>query len=258
MAQRVWDQYLTDRDRAHLALRPPRRRGFGEKPALLLIDLYRWVFGDKPEPILEAMKQWPGSCGLEAWDALPHIQKLLATSREMGIPIIHTTGLDGAGVASRSPQRESDLQANRDPEAHDRLRRRYDIIDEVEPLPGETVLRKASPSAFWGTPLIGHLNALHVDTIITCGESTSGCVRASVVDGCTYRFRMVVVEECVFDRHQATHAMNLFDMNQKYADVLPLQEVLEYLDLWRSRQRGGQTKAGSDAPFNQVAAAGVA
>jgi maleamate amidohydrolase len=258
MAQRVWDRYLTERDRAHLALRPPRRRGFGERPALLLIDLYRWVFGDKPEPILDAMKKWPSSCGLDGWNAVPQIQKLLAKSRELGIPIVHMTGLDGAGVASRSPQRESDLQTNRDPEAQDRLRRRFDIIDEVAPLPGETVLRKASPSAFWGTPLMGHLNALHIDTIITCGESTSGCVRASVVDGCTYRFRMIVAEECVFDRHQATHAMNLFDMNQKYADVLSLQEVLDYLDLWRSRQRGGQTKAGSEAPLNQAAVIGVA
>jgi nicotinamidase-related amidase len=240
MAQRVWDQYLTERDRAHLAMRPPRRRGFGEKPALLLIDLYRWVFGDKPEPILEAMKKWPSSCGLDGWNAVPQIQKLLAKARQVGIPIVHMTGLDGAGVVSRSPQRESDLQANRDPEAQNRLRRRFDIIDEVEPLPGETVLRKASPSAFWGTPLMGHLNALHIDTIITCGESTSGCVRASVVDGCTFRFRMIVAEDCVFDRHQATHAMNLFDMNQKYADVLPLQEVLDYLELWRGRQRGGQ------------------
>ena len=72
--------------------------------------------------------------------------------------------------------------------------------------------------------------------IITCGESTSGCVRASVVDGCTNRYRMVVVEECVFDRHQASHAINLFDMHQKYADVLPLGEVLESLAEWRARK----------------------
>ncbi len=249
MAQRVWDQYLTERDRAHLAIRPPRRRGFGEKPALLLIDLYRWVFGDKPEPILQAIKKWPSSCGEDGWNAVPHIQRLLAKARQVGIPIIHMTGLDGAGVASRSPQRDADLKADRDPEAQDRLRRRFDIIDEVKPIPGEAVLRKASPSAFWGTPLMGHLNALHVDTIIACGESTSGCVRASVVDGCTYRFRMTVVEECVFDRHQATHAMNLFDMNQKYADVVPLHEVLDYLDGWRAQQRGGQVKAANDAPL---------
>ena len=114
-------------------------------------------------------------------------------------------------------------------EERERRHRQYEIIDEVAPLPGEAVLRKTSPSAFWGTPLIGHLNYLGIDTIITCGESTSGCVRASVVDGCTNRYRMIVVEECVFDRHEATHAINLFDMNQKYSDVLPIGEVLEYL-----------------------------
>jgi maleamate amidohydrolase len=247
MEQRVWDQYLTERDRLHLAMRPPRRRGFGENPALLLIDLYRWVFGDAPEPILAAIKKWPSSCGLEGWNSIPQIQKLLAKARQANIPIIYVTGLDGAGVAARSPERESNLKGNKDPEAQDRLRRRFDIIDEVKPLPGEAVLRKASPSAFWGTPLIGHLNALHVDTIITCGESTSGCVRASVVDGCTYRFRMTVVEECVFDRHEAAHAMNLFDMNQKYADVLPLQAVLDYLDRWRSRQAGSETRTEGEA-----------
>ena len=112
--------------------------------------------------------------------------------------------------------------------------RKYDIIEQVEPLPGEAVLRKSSPSAFWGTPLAGHLNQLGTDTIITCGESTSGCVRASVVDGCTYRFRMIVAEECVFDRHEAAHAINLFDMHQKYADVLPLAQVVQYLHSWRA------------------------
>jgi nicotinamidase-related amidase len=91
------------------------------------------------------------------------------------------------------------------------------------------VLRKSAPSAFWGTPLVGHLNFLGVDTVIACGESTSGCVRASVVEGCTYRFNMIVPEECVYDRHQATHAINLFDMNHKYADVIPTSEVLDYL-----------------------------
>ena len=78
------------------------------------------------------------------------------------------------------------------------------------------------------------MNSLGVDAIIACGESTSGCVRASVVDGCTNRYRMIVVEECVFDRHEAPHAINLFDMNQKYADVLPLAEVLEHLAAWRA------------------------
>lgn len=245
MSERVWDRFLTEQDRAHLAITGGKTMsggksvGFGNKPALLLVDLYRWVFGDKPEPLLEAIKTWPGSCGLAAWNALPHIQKMLATAREVGIPIVHLTGLDGCGVEGWAVRRGEPQQAkpSPSPEALERRRHRYDIIDEVKPLPGEAVLRKSSPSAFWGTPLVGHLNFLGVDTIIACGESTSGCLRASVVEGCTYRFRMIVVEECAFDRHEAAHAINLFDMNQKYADVLPLAEVVKGLNSWRTQKR---------------------
>ena len=236
MPERVWDRFLTEQDRAHLAMRGPRRIGFGEHPALLLIDLYRWVFGDQPEPLLEAVKTWPGSCGLAAWQAIPHLQTLLRAAREAHLPIVHLTGLDDSGVAGWSAGWDASPPADLSPDARDRHTRRWDIIEEVAPLPGEAVLRKSSPSAFWGTPLVGHLQYLGVDTLITCGESTSGCVRASVVDGCTYRYRMIVVEECVFDRHEATHAINLFDMHQKYADVVSLSEVLEYLGTWRARR----------------------
>ncbi|HEX9442816.1 MAG TPA: isochorismatase family protein [Candidatus Binatia bacterium] len=236
MAERVWDRFLTEQDKATLGIKQPRAIGFGERPALLLIDLYRWVFGDKPEPVVEAMKTWPGSCGLAGWNALPHIQKLLAKARQVGIPVIHITGLDGVNVEPWAVRRDGTKRANMSQEQLERMRRRFDIVDEVTPIPGETVLKKTSPSAFWGTPLIGHLNFMGVDTIITCGESTSGCVRASVVEGTTHRLRMIVAEECVFDRHEACHAMNLFDMNQKYADVLPSEEIFKYLDAWRAEK----------------------
>jgi nicotinamidase-related amidase len=238
MAERVWDRFLTDQDKATLVNKAERRVGFGERPALLLIDLYRWVFGDKPEVVTEAIKTWPGSCGLAAWNSIPHIQKLLTKAREVGIPVIHVTGLDGVAVEPWSFRRDGRKRANMSAEDLDRFRRRFDIVEQVKPIPGETVLKKTSPSAFWGTPLIGHLNFLGVDTLITCGESTSGCVRASVVDGTTNRLRMIVAEECVFDRHEACHAINLFDMNQKYADVLPLDDILKYLDAWRAEKAG--------------------
>jgi len=238
MVERVWERFLTEQDKATLVGKAERRIGFGERPALLLIDLYRWVFGDKPEAVTEAIKTWPGSCGLAGWNALPYIQRLLAKAREVGIPIIHVTGMDGVAVEPWAFRRDTKKRATMTAEELDRFRRRYDIVDQVKPIPGETVFKKVSPSAFWGTPLIGHLNFLGVDTIITCGESTSGCVRASVVDGTTNRLRMVVAEECVFDRHEACHAINLFDMNQKYADVLPLDEILKYLDGWRAEKAG--------------------
>ena len=91
------------------------------------------------------------------------------------------------------------------------------------------MIHKLAPSAFWGTPLLGHLTHLGIDTLLVSGESTSGCVRAAVVDACTNRFKVQVVDECVFDRHQATAAMNLFDMHMKYGDVVPLADVEQYL-----------------------------
>jgi nicotinamidase-related amidase len=112
----------------------------------------------------------------------------------------------------------------------ERRRRMGEIIPEVAPLPGELVIEKVSPSVFQGTPLVGQLVARRIDTLIVTGESTSGCVRAAVVDGCTSRFNMIVAEECVFDRVQASHAMNLFDMNDKYADVLPVDEIIAVLE----------------------------
>ena len=236
MAERVWDQYLTPQDKAHLAKSATTSVGFGNKPALLLIDLYRWVFGDEPQPILEAIDTWPSSCGLAAWDAIPHIQTLLKAARDAGIPVVHATGREDDGLAGWSVGRKIYDSNNNSEEAMERRSRRWDIIDEVAPIPGEPVMRKDSPSAFWGTPLMGHLNFHNVDTIIACGETTSGCVRASVLDGCTNRYRMIVVEECVFDRHEAAHAINLFDMHQKYADVLPLAEVLEYIADWSASQ----------------------
>lgn len=240
MTERVWDRFLTEQDQAHCSIREARHIGFGTRPALLLIDLYRAVFGDKQEPLLESTKTWPQSCGPAAWNAIPHIQKLLSTAREVEIPIVHMTGLDGAGIETWAVRRDAKPQPEMSPEAQERRGRWFDIIDEVKPISGEAVLRKSSPSSFWGTPLAGHLNFLGIDTIITCGESTSGCVRASVVDGCTYRYRMIVAEECVFDRHEACHAINLFDMEQKYADVLPLSEIMEYLGSYRSGDLKGQ------------------
>jgi nicotinamidase-related amidase len=159
---------------------------------------------------------------------LPHIQRLLAAARASRLPVIHVTGLE-AIVGWRDSTRRGQRYEGSTPDARDRLRRRYDIIDEVAPLDGEAVIRKSSPSAFWGTPLVGHLRYLDVDTLIIAGESTSGCVRATVVDGRTHRFHMLVPEECVFDRHEASHAMNLFDMDQKYADVVAVDDAIAYI-----------------------------
>jgi maleamate amidohydrolase len=229
---RVWDAFLSAQDQAAIADKPDERFGFGERPALLLIDLYRWVFGDDPQPLLESQRDWPGSCGLAGWNALPHIQRLLAAARNAAIPIYYSTdaNLDGTGMVGWS---KSQRRAKQGPPPSavmaERRSRMNEIMPEVAPLAGEIVFTKAAPSVFWGTPLMTQLIAHSIDTIIVAGESTSGCVRSAVVDGATNRFRMIVAEECVFDRTEASHAINLFDMHQKYADVIPLAEILDYL-----------------------------
>lgn len=232
MAERIWDRLLTQQDRARAAAQPAIRKGGGERPALVLVDLYRWVFGDRPEPLLEAIRTWPGSCGLAAWDALPHITRLLGEARSLGIPVVHVTGLSVMPGWRETNARDAQ---ERDAAHEERRRRRYQIVDEVAPVDGEVVLEKTAPSAFWGTPLVGHLNGLGADTVIIAGESTSGCVRATVVDAKSYRFKALVPEECVFDRDEASHAINLFDMNEKYADVISLDETLAYLRLTTRR-----------------------
>lgn len=239
---RIWDRYLTDMDKAHLAMSQDRRVGFGSRPALLLIDLYRAVFGDKPEPLLEAVKTWPSSHGMAGWNALPHIQRLLEASRAAQIPVIHITMLTESGMlgwydaAHRDSGGRAGLGrgAQLDAAALDRKKRSADIVDEVAPVAGEVVLKKTAPSSFWGTPLAGHLTFHGVDTLIVAGEATSGCVRASVVEAASHRYRVQVVEECCFDRHEATHALNLFDMHQKYADVIPVNDAVSWLGAYRA------------------------
>ena len=233
MTGRVWDPFLTEQDKAHLAASPPTARyGFGTRAAILSVDNYRKAIGDRPEPLLDAIKTWPGSTGLAGWEALEAIQTLLATARSAGLPVIHVTGLPkeesgipawGAKLGGRHDTRPST------PEEEDRHRRRLDFVEQAAPLPGEVVLKKTAPSAFFGTPLLAHLVASRIDTLIVCGESASGCVRATVVDGRSYRFRVVLPEECIYDRHEASRAINLFDMDQKYADVVPLTEVTEWM-----------------------------
>jgi maleamate amidohydrolase len=219
--ERVWERFLTEQDKRDLARRAPRMREHpGTQPALVLIDLYRWVFGDEPLPLDAATATWPGSCGLPAWEALPHLRRLLAAARAAGIPVVHTTEDPRSPIASWVATRRQGSVPD------ERWYSRFEIVDDVRPIDGELVLVKEAPSAFWGTPLSFHLSAAHVDTVIVAGESTSGCVRATVVDARTHRFDVIVPAECVFDRHELAHAASLFDMHNKYADVLPVDDVI--------------------------------
>lgn len=96
--------------------------------------------------------------------------------------------------------------------------------------PGELVVSKQYPSAFFGTSLASTLTSWGVDTLVITGLSTSGCVRATCVDACSHGFIPIVVREAVGDRHPAPHEANLFDMDAKYGDVVGLDAALAYLE----------------------------
>ena len=227
---RVWDRFLTEQDKAHIAQSGQHheqpRKIFGLRPAVINIDLYRAVFGENNMPLLEGLKQWPYYCGPAAWAAAPHIQRVMRTARDVEVPIVHL----------RSPGLQDDDSAPswwkhyRGPANNSAQTRYFDIIDEFAPLPGELVIRKVGASGFFGTPLMAQLIEFRIDTLLITGESTSGCVRATVVDGSDYRFNVLVIEECVFDRHEASHAINLFDMDRKYATVISVDRAVEYLN----------------------------
>lgn len=225
MAQ--WDAFLTDRDKQVFSgAGYGARAGFGKRPVILVIDVNIAFCGDEPAPILDSIKKWRNSCGEEAWESVGHIERLLSAAREKRLPIIYSTGERPTGNpfargrwTDKNPRGADDYQ----------LPNGDDIVAPIAPQPQDIVIEKAKPSVFFGTMLAGYLADLGADSIIACGTTTSGCVRATVVDGFSYNYRMSVVEECTFDRGQASHAINLFDLNAKYADVVGLEETVEYI-----------------------------
>ena len=196
-----------------------RRIYVGDNPAVLAIDLYNKAYLGGSRPVKEVDPEFSGSCGEHAWKAMPPTQRLFAAARRAGVPVIYSTRhVDTGGVQSTN-RGLKDLASDI-----------YDIKAELAPAPGELVIYKERASAFFGTPLIAHLQMMKIDSLIICGESTSGCVRASTVDAYSYGFHNVVVEECTYDRSPICHKVNLFDLHHKYADVMHIDEVLAHLE----------------------------
>ena len=106
----------------------------------------------------------------------------------------------------------------------------YEFVQEIAPLESDILIPKRHPSAFFATPLLSYLIDRKVDTIYVTGCTTSGCVRGTVVDAFSYNYRVVVPEECVYDRSSTSHAVNLFDMASKYADVMPVTEAIKSIE----------------------------
>ena len=231
MSEPIWNQFLTERDKAVFAASGyGARGGFGKRPALLVIDVNYAFCGDKPEPILESIKRWRNSCGEESWPAVAAIRSLIDKCHEKGLPVIYTTGVrrddnwdsgswswKNARGGERPVVPVSNIDGN-------------EIVAEIAPAPQDIVVLKQKPSGFFGTNLASYLTLLGADSVIVTGTTTSGCVRATVLDAFSMNYHVAIAEEGCFDRSQASHAINLCDMNAKYADVLKTAEVLDFID----------------------------
>lgn len=230
----VWNRFLTERDKQVFAASGyGSRQGFGKRPAVLVIDVTYDFCGDRAEPILESIKRWRNSCGEDAWRALPHIVRLLHAARAQGLPVIYTT------IAKRSDRWDVGSWAWKSSRSLERTTATGEgatalpgttIMPQIAPQSRDIVIYKQKASAFHCTNLIPYLNLLGADSLIMAGATTSGCVRASVVDAFSNNYRVALVEETCFDRSEVSHAISLCDMHAKYADVVSLDETLAFME----------------------------
>jgi nicotinamidase-related amidase len=187
-----------------------QRLGFGERPAVLVVDMCRAYF-DEASPLF-----------LDAPAVVAACRALVDAARAADLPVIWTRvefepgGADG-GIFYRKVAALS---------IFDRAGELGGWVDGLAPAEGELIVTKQYASAFFGTSLASTLTSRSVDTVVVCGVSTSGCVRASALDACQHGFIPIVVEQACGDRDSGVHAANLFDLDNKYADVEPLDAVI--------------------------------
>jgi nicotinamidase-related amidase len=205
-----------------------QKLGFGERPALLVVDM-AGAFTNPEMPL-----------GSDLDKQIAAIQQLLRAAHDRNAPVIFSTvsyedeNLKDAGIFGMKQKGSASLRAGTDG---------VQIDPRLECRPTDSLLVKKYASCFFGTDLISRLNVRSVDTLIITGCTTSGCVRASAVDACQNGFRPMIVREAVGDRSQAAHDQSLFDLNAKYADVVSLEETLQYLNAPRAAAAPGRAGA---------------
>lgn len=217
---RPWDGIIPEAEqRAYRAAGFGRPSGLGTRPALLIIDVQYRTTGMEPRPFWEAIREFPTSCGDVAWAAVKKIAPLLGLFREKNFPVLYPhvapkKAYDAGRLAAKVPSIMTVPDVG------------YEFVREIAPREGDILIPKRHPSAFFATGLVSYLIDLGADTLVVIGCTTSGCIRSSVVDAFSYNFRVVVPEECVYDRSAVSHAVNLFDMAEKYADVMPVDQAM--------------------------------
>ena len=212
---RLWQHVITPEEQEIY-----QAAGFGKpfdgeiRPALLVIDVQYRSVGHARLPILESIaREYPTSCGEYGWRAVPQISRLIDTFRARGFPIIfphvaYKNNHDGQRFAEKAPAIMSIPREG------------YEMVKECAPQSGDILLPKHHASAFFGTPLVSYLTTFDINCVVVTGTTTSGCVRASTIDASSYGYHVIVPHDAVFDRSQTSHAVNLFDMHSKYADVM--------------------------------------
>ncbi|NBS56691.1 MAG: isochorismatase family protein [Betaproteobacteria bacterium] len=223
-AKRPWDGVVSEADlEVYRKAGFGRTGGLGKRPVLLVIDVQYRTVGNAPKPILESLQDYPTSCGEYGWRAVSQIEKLVQVFRRHKLPIIYPS------IAPKTP-RDMGRFANKMPSAPQDNPKAFEIVESIAPAPDDIILYKHFSSAFFGTALATHLVRLGADSLVLTGCTTSGCVRATAVDACSLDYRIVVPEDAVYDRGQVSHAVNLFDIANKYADVVPTAEAVQMVE----------------------------
>lgn len=193
----------------------------GSKPAIVVVDM-TYAFVDSAYPSGHSETGWP---------AVAANARLIEAARALGVPVYFTKGYADAEHTPQ-PQERGRWKTQGAPRVvPDDVPPGDVIVADLTPADGEIVINKGGkPSGFFGTPLASYLVYDGIDTVIVTGMTTSGCVRATVLDAFQYNFNVVIPHECSADRSQISHKVNLFDMHMKYADVVSLDETIAYLE----------------------------
>lgn len=212
---RAWMENVPEQERA--ALRDGRLE-LGQKSALIVVDVTFGFTGSEGLSLEEAKQEYSTACGPASWEAMPRVARLIELTRSKGTPIIYTR--------SSANDQQFVGRATKKVRNGEKLADGFgDFPNVIAPEVGDWVLEKSKASAFFQTPLSVYLVREMVDSVIICGVSTSGCVRATAVDSCSNGFSTFVIDDACFDRSWFAHCNNLFDMATKYADVLSVDEL---------------------------------
>ena len=215
--KRVWDPYIPEPFLSKVA-RQRESPHITRKSALLVIDLYNLVFEGGNRSVNEdgLLDRFPATCGEKAYQAIQPTNQLISLFRDNGLPIFFST----KDFEKSQKDGNATLRPRKKAKAED-----YQIFPEIDFRPTDNLVKKLRASAFFNTGLNDQLARLDVANLFIVGESTSGCIRASVVDAFSLGYQICVVEDCVFDQNPVSHAVNLYDMQHKYGQVIKLSEL---------------------------------